>query len=46
MLRHASRSRGLVVEQELSKFLKTNRMTGVIAARPQETTRRPGSDNC
>jgi len=35
ILRHASRSRGLVVDQELSEFLKANRMAGVIVARPQ-----------
>jgi Protein of unknown function (DUF1460) len=35
LLRHASRSRGLVVEQELSEFLKANRMAGVIVVRPQ-----------
>lgn len=35
-MRHASRSQGVVVEQDLSEFLKTNRMTGVIIARPQE----------
>jgi Protein of unknown function (DUF1460) len=46
MLRHASRSRGLVVEQELSRFLKANRMTGVIAARPQGTTQSPDSGIC
>ncbi|HVB81943.1 MAG TPA: N-acetylmuramoyl-L-alanine amidase-like domain-containing protein [Candidatus Binataceae bacterium] len=40
LMRHASRSRGLVVEQELSDFLKANRMTGVIVVRPQEGTRR------
>jgi hypothetical protein len=34
-MRHASRSRGLVVEQELSEFLKANRMAGVIVARPR-----------
>jgi hypothetical protein len=34
-MRHASRSRGLVVEQELSEFLKANRMAGVIVVRPQ-----------
>jgi hypothetical protein len=34
-LRHASRSKGGVVEQELDDFLKTNRMAGVIVARPQ-----------
>jgi hypothetical protein len=35
LMRHASRSHGLVVEQELSEFLKANRMAGVIVARPQ-----------
>jgi len=34
-MRHASRSRGLVVEQELSEFLKANRMAGVIVVRPR-----------
>lgn len=38
LMRHASRSRGFVVEQELSGFLKANRMSGVIVARPQEVT--------
>jgi len=33
-MRHAARSRGVVVEQELREFLKANRMTGVIVARP------------
>jgi cell wall-associated NlpC family hydrolase len=36
LLRHASRSQGGVVEQELSSFLKANRMAGVILARPQD----------
>ena len=36
LLRHASRSRGGVVEQELSDFLKENRMAGVIIVRPLE----------
>ena len=36
LLRHASRSRGGVVEQELNDFLKANRMAGVIIARPRE----------
>ena len=40
LMRHASRSQGFVVEQELSEFLKANRMTGVIVARPQAVTRR------
>ena len=34
LLRHASRSQGAVVEQDLSDFLKQNRMAGVILARP------------
>jgi hypothetical protein len=34
LMRHASRSRGFVVEQDLNEFLKANRMTGVIVARP------------
>ena len=33
-MRHASQSRRSVVEQELSDFLKANRMTGVIVVRP------------
>ena len=39
-MRHASRSQGFVVEQELSEFLKANRMAGVIVVRPQAVTRR------
>jgi cell wall-associated NlpC family hydrolase len=39
LMRHASRSAGFVVEQELSEFLKANRMAGVIVARPQGVTR-------
>jgi hypothetical protein len=35
-LRHASRSRGAVVEQDLNDFLKANRMAGVIVVRPKE----------
>lgn len=35
-LRHASRSRGRVVEEELGAFLAANRMAGVIVARPRE----------
>ena len=34
LLRHASRSRGVVVEQELESFLKDNRMAGILLARP------------
>ena len=34
-MRHASRSQGSVVEQDLSDFLKANRMAGVIVVRPQ-----------
>lgn len=40
LMRHASRSQGFVVEQELGDFLKANRMTGVIVMRPQQVTRR------
>jgi len=40
LMRHASRSQGRVVEQELGDFLKANRMAGVIIARPQEISRR------
>ena len=39
-MRHASRSQGGVVEQELNEFLKANRMAGVIVMRPQAVTRR------
>jgi cell wall-associated NlpC family hydrolase len=39
-MRHASRSQSLVVEQEVSEFLKANRMAGVIVMRPQPVTRR------
>ncbi len=41
LLRHASRSRGFVVEQRLSEFLKANRMSGVLVVRPQ--TARPST---
>jgi len=34
LLRHASRSKGGVVEQDLNDFLKANRMAGVIVVRP------------
>jgi hypothetical protein len=34
LLRHASRSQGGVVEQDLNDFLKANRMAGVIMVRP------------
>ena len=34
VLRHASRSQGGVVEQNLSDFVKKNRMAGIIVARP------------
>jgi len=40
LMRHASRSHGAVVEQELGEFLKANRMTGVIVVRPREMRRR------
>jgi len=42
-MRHASRSQGSVVEQELREFLKANRMAGVIVVRPQGVTRRIAS---
>ena len=35
-LRHASKGRGGVVEQELAEFLKQNRMAGVMVVRPVE----------
>jgi N-acetylmuramoyl-L-alanine amidase-like len=35
LLRHASRGRGFVVEQELTEFIQANRMTGIIVVRPQ-----------
>jgi len=34
LLRHASRTHGGVVEQELNDFVKANRMAGVIVVRP------------
>jgi cell wall-associated NlpC family hydrolase len=40
LMRHASRSQGLVVEQELSGFLRANRMVGVLVMRPQGVARR------
>jgi hypothetical protein len=33
-MRHAAKSRGGVVEQDLGEFLKSNRMAGVIVVRP------------
>jgi cell wall-associated NlpC family hydrolase len=45
LMRHASRSEGVVVEQDLSKFLKENRMTGVIVTRPRGITRRSAITN-
>jgi hypothetical protein len=33
-MRHASRSQGAVVEQDLDEFLKSNRIAGVIVVRP------------
>jgi hypothetical protein len=36
LMRHASRSQGCVVEQDLADFLKKNRMAGVVAVRPRE----------
>jgi len=37
LLRHASRSKGSVVEQPLAEFLKQNRMAGAIVVRPTES---------
>jgi cell wall-associated NlpC family hydrolase len=34
LMRHASRSKGGVVEQNLDEFMKANRMAGIIVARP------------
>jgi len=45
LMRHASRSEGSVIEQELSEFLKANRMAGVIVVRPQEATERVAVGN-
>ena len=45
LMRHASRSKGFVVEQELSKFLRANRMAGVIVVRPQGVKRRIGASS-
>lgn len=39
VMRHASRSKGCVVEQQLTEFLKANRMVGVMVVRPQPVTR-------
>ena len=38
-MRHASRSQGAVVEQDLADFLKGHRMAGVIVVRPAAGTR-------
>lgn len=38
-LRHASRSAGRVVEEDLAPFLAANRMSGLIAARPLDPAR-------
>jgi Protein of unknown function (DUF1460) len=45
LMRHASRSQGFVVEQQLSEFLKANRMAGVIVVRPQGVTGRIAVSN-
>ena len=39
MLRHASRSRGRVIEEELAAFLAENHMAGVIVVRPLQPRR-------
>ena len=36
-LRHATRSKGEVIEQKLSEFLNDHRMSGVILLRPLDT---------
>jgi hypothetical protein len=36
IMRHASRSRGAVVNQKLSEFFQQNRMAGVLVVRPAE----------
>ena len=38
VMRHAARSRGGVVEQELAEFVKANTMPGFIVTRPKETS--------
>jgi len=40
ILRHASRSSGSVVDQELASFLKEHRMAGMMLARPCDRSRR------
>ena len=40
VLRHASRTRGSVVDQDLASFLKENRMAGLMLARPCDRSRR------
>jgi cell wall-associated NlpC family hydrolase len=39
LMRHASRSQSMVVEQQLDKFLIANRMAGIIVERPQNVAR-------
>ena len=38
LVRHASRSQGGVVEQELNDFIKANRMAGLVVVRPKHRT--------
>ena len=45
LMRHASRSRGSVVEQKLDEFIQANQMAGVVVVRPQEVVRRRLSRN-
>jgi hypothetical protein len=40
LMRHASRSHRMVVEQQLDEFLAANRMAGIIVERPQNAARR------
>src|SRR5579871_6145069 len=42
IVRDGARSQGRVVEQELSGFLKANRMAGVIVVRPRDPARAAG----
>jgi hypothetical protein len=43
LLRHAARSRGQVVEQELANFCAANTMPGFLIARPCEKPHYPQS---
>lgn len=45
LMRHATRSRGSVIEEELGEFLEANRMAGVIVVRPYRIARRTAAAN-